>query len=210
MRSGCRSWSSSPWRQSSPPASAHSSEPAPAGASAGSPSALEIVDAGHPLLAGLAPPDLAVDLRDDALVAVAQPVEIEDAVEVVVLVLEDAGEPSLGIDLESLAVEVGGPEEGACGTAEAEPLTGKGEAPLGLLIRVGVAGRRRRDPEFGIDRDAAPPRAGLVDPAVGEDAKRHADLGCGQAHAGRGIHRLVEVAHESPQFVGDDLDRRGG
>src|SRR5690606_31840028 len=124
-------------------------------------SALEIVDAGEPGEAGTAPALLLDRLRRGLRVRVLEPVGVEDAVEVVVLVLEDAGEPAARLDLVVDAVEAGRAEDGARRAAQRVSLAGDRQAALRVLVLVGGAERERGDPQRRVDRDALVARARL-------------------------------------------------
>ena len=120
-----------------------------------------------------------------------------------------ASHPSASIS-NGVAVEIGRAQDRALGAPQREPLARERQAALGLLVDVGLAGRRRRDPQFGVDRDAAPACAVVVDPAVREEPKRHADLRCRETDARRGIHRLEHVARRACAVLVDRLDGEGG
>ena len=130
-------------------------------------SALGVVATGQPGLAGAAPAVLADRLRDLLAVRVHQAVRVEEAVEVVVLVLEDPREPAVRLDLERFAVLVLRTEQGALGAAEGEAFAGYREAALGLLVLVEFLhrlGDRGSDPQDRVHRDAAVHDLGIIGP----------------------------------------------
>jgi len=83
------------------------------------------------------------------------------------------------------------------------------QAPLDLLVRVGVADDRLGRGEVGVDHDATRRDAVVVGQLPGEDPQADPDLGGGEADAARGIHRLEHVGDELADAVVDDLDGLG-
>src|SRR6478736_6003899 len=171
-------------------------------------SGLDVVDARRPGRAGAPPAALAGDLLRRLPVAVVKTVDVEDAVEVIELVLHDAGAPAVDLDADGLPLQIDARDEHLLGSAEREPLAGEREAPFRLVVGVGFARHEGAHPQLGVDDDPAPRLALVVGVGVRVDPQRNPDLRCRQAHAGRGIHRLEHVRHERADVVGDLLDGR--
>ena len=115
------------------------------------------VDAGVPRVARLAPA-VALDRLAGLLgLPVVEPVDVERAVEVVVLVLHAAGEPAGRVELDPVPVDVEADDVRAVGALEREGLAGHGQAALGLLVGVRAL---LRDPRGGERRVDDVPRSG--------------------------------------------------
>src|SRR5829696_2085865 len=97
-----------------------------------------LVDTGVPRVARLAPAVAAHGLAGLLRLALVQTVDVERAVEVVVLVLHAACEPTGRVELDPVAVQVVADHVGAIGALEREGLPRHREAALGLLVRVGA------------------------------------------------------------------------
>ena len=97
---------------------------------------VEVVHAGHPGCPWSSPAALACDLLRGLPVAVAEPVDVEHAVQVVELVLQDARPPSTHLDPHARAVQVDAGNEDALGPPQREPLAGEGQTALRLVIPV--------------------------------------------------------------------------
>ena len=109
------------------------------------------------------------------------------------------------------SLEIGAGDQHRLGAAEREPLAGKRETALGLVVGVGLARLHRPHPQLGVDDHAAPGRAVVVGVRVRVDPQRHTDLWSRKTHAGRGIHRLEHVRDQRADLIRDVFDRgRGG
>src|SRR5438270_5768693 len=122
------------------------------------------------------------------------------ALQVVVLVLEDAGQKLVGADRQIVAVDVHAREVDLLGPHDGPVQPGDGEAALfvGPLPAVVV--------QHGVDDDVGP---GLVVGVVHEDPALHPDLRSGQPHAGGGVHGLDHVPGQAADAFVDVGDRRG-
>ena len=107
---------------------------------------------------------------------IGQPVGVKQAVEVVVLVLEDASQPPARFDLERGSPGIHRPQDRPLGSPQRKTRAGYREATLGLGVLICLADRHRGDPEFRIHGGSALDRAVLVAPVPHEDAQRHAHL----------------------------------
>ena len=122
----------------------------------------------QPAEPGDAPRVLALGLERGLAVGVRETVDVEHAVEMVVLVLEDPGEPAVGADRERLALQVDGLQDDALGAPQREALARERQSALRLGVLVRLAHRRRAEPQHGVDRDAAVQHVVVVRPAVDE------------------------------------------
>ena len=68
---------------------------------------LEIVNPGQPRAAGYAPAAFTHDLLCHSPIIAVQPVDVDHAIEVIMLVLQDSRQPALRFELVSLTVEIG-------------------------------------------------------------------------------------------------------
>ncbi len=114
----------------------------------------------------------------------------------VVFVLEDASEPTLGLNFKWLPVEPSCPQDGALGSGERKAFTRERQAALAVLIRVWSEGADRSDEQFWVDGRPAPRNPGLVGPSEGEDAQPHSDLWRSEPDAGRRIHGLEQISNQ--------------
>src|SRR5579875_284840 len=129
-----------------------------------------------------------------ALVRV-EPLDDEHPVEVVHLVLEAAGQQLVGLDVEWLAVEADATQ---VHLLRAHDRPGQaGDRQAALLVGPLAAGLD----DLGVD-DRGGPAAHVVD----EQAALHADLGRGEAHARRRVHRLDHVLDETHERAVDRSD----
>ena len=162
-----------------------------------------------PAQTGLTPPVGLHGLLRSTRPLALEPVDVEEAVEVVVLVLEHPGEPSGGFVAQVLTRQVLAGEDGALPAPEREGLPRHGQAPLDLLVGVGVTHDRLARGEEGVDHHAARRDAVLVAELPGEDPQADPDLRRRQAHSSGRVHRLEHVGDEVTHLIVDDLDRLG-
>ena len=130
----------------------------------------------------------------------AEPVHEEEAVQMIHLVLEDAGEQTFAFDLQGAAVPVDPPQQDAARAPDVLPEVRDGEAalleedlPLGL-------------DELGIEHDQELGRIPILGGIGDEETVRTAHLIGGQPQARRRVHRLhhlVDQALEVAIEVGD-------
>ena len=159
------------------------------------------VDARHPGQPGDVP---AVRLEHPLALAgpaPLEPVDVQRAVEVVVLVLHASSEPAGRVPLQPVALDVLPDDVRAQRADEGEGLAGDREAALGVVVRVRVLGRLAGGRDHGVDHHPAVRHAVVVGHLVGEDPQPHTDLGGREAHAVGGVHRGVHVLDELPEGV---------
>lgn len=126
-----------------------------------------------------------------------EPVDVEHPVEMVELVLEDAREPPMGLELERRAVEPGGAQQRAVRALEGKAFSRHRQAPLAVVPLVGLIDRRRADPQLGVDGDSRVSHVVFVGPVPDEQARVDADLGSREAYS-RGLgHRVPHVGDEA-------------
>jgi hypothetical protein len=155
--------------------------------------AFQLVHSRQPGLTSDAPSVLPNRLCGGLGVEVLQPVHVEHPVEVVVLMLEDAREPAVGVHLEWDVLPIHGPQHRKGGAAQREPLARNGQAALGLFLLVRITDRNRSDPQLGVDGDAAPPGFVVIRPVVHEHAQRHSHLRSRESDPGGGLHGVEQV-----------------
>lgn len=112
-----------------------------------------------------------------------KPINIEQTLEMVVLVLHDASEPAARFEFERLPVDILGTQERTCGSLERKPLTGKREAPL-IVLLARKPGLDRHDPQLRIDRHPLCGRLILVVVHPNKYSLAHADLRGGEPYTG--------------------------
>src|SRR5215469_12624835 len=122
--------------------------------------------------------------RELALLLV-EPVDEQDAVEVVGLVLYAAGEQLAALDRHRVAVHVEPGSDDPWRARRREHQAGQGQAGLVVFLLLAVQGEQRIDQV-----------PGLVPHVVGEHPQADADLRRGEADTGRVDHRLGEVLDE--------------
>ncbi len=132
------------------------------------------------------------------------PHRIEDAVEVIALVLHDARVKAFGDALDALSLEVVSAVTQLPHPRHDAAQAGDGQAPLPALFRLG-----RQWFEHRIDEDRAGHRVGVritrvahrrIRIAEDDETQRHADLGRGEPRATGRLHRLEHVADERTQL----------
>ena len=106
-------------------------------------SVLEVVDSGRPAQPGGTPASFAAGFSRGLLNCVGETVEVEHSIQVVVLVLEDPGQPPLRVDLERFPVDVGRLQNRLRGAVKRESLSRERETPFGLFILVGFSDLNR-------------------------------------------------------------------
>src|SRR5690606_1970362 len=116
--------------------------------------ALQVIDAWRPAEPRSAPPVLTFGLLGPTVLRVHQPIHVEQAVQMIELVLHDTREPAAGLDLEPLAIDVLRPQQRPRRSPESKPLTREGEAPL-YLILARQAGLEWCNPKLRVDRHPA-------------------------------------------------------
>jgi hypothetical protein len=121
------------------------------------------------------------------LAAVLDEVEVDDAVQVVELVLEDAGQPALGLDPELLAVPPPGLDREGRRPGDGALPVGRGEAPLLVRDRLRAALDHLR-----VDQGV---EGVLV--LDHHHPQGDADLRRGQADAGGGAHGVDQVVEQA-------------
>src|SRR3954468_20060599 len=94
------------------------------------------VGAGQPGEPGNAPAFLLDLLARPLAPAVVEPVDVELAVQVVVLVLHHPGEPARRLEFQRVALHIEALDPGPLGTLERIAQARYGQAALGLLVRV--------------------------------------------------------------------------
>src|SRR6478735_8780395 len=163
----------------------------------------------HPRQAGHSPAVALHGLARLARPLAGQPVDVEETVEVVVLVLQHPGEPAGRLVADLGAVE-GQPGQGrSLAAPQRVGLARDRQAPLDLLVRVGLADDRLGRGEVRVEDHAARRDAVVVGELPGEDPQAHAHLGCGQADPAGGIHGVEHVGDEFTDAVVDDLHGLG-
>ena len=133
-----------------------------------------------------------------------EPLQQQDAVEVVDLVLEHPAHQLVALDGDGLAVDVEAVEQDPVGAEDRPVEVGHRQAALDVLPLAVVVG------EGGVDDDA--PARPVVD-VVDEHPLLDADLGRGQAHAGSLVHGLQHVVGQAAEVgveLGDLAARAGG
>src|SRR6478609_3314999 len=169
-----------------------------------------LVDAWVPRAAGLAPAVALDGLAGLLGLAVVETVDVEGAVEVVVLVLHAPREPSGRVELDAVAVDVEADDVGAVGPLEGEGLAGHRETALGLLVGVRALLRDLRGGDGGVDDVPLLGHAVLVGHLPDEHPQPDPDLGCREPDAvGRDV-RLVHVLDEGAELVVEVRDEGGG
>ena len=131
--------------------------------------------------------------RDPFLAQAAQVVGEEDAVQVVDLVADGAGQVLLGVELERLAREVLRPHGDRQRAVHLVGDPGQGEAPLGVGLRA------LAPDDLGIDQDAERSRVLPHRDVHHGEAEVDPHLGRGEADAGGGVHGLDHVGGELAQ-----------
>jgi hypothetical protein len=128
-----------------------------------------------------------------------------DAVEVVGLVLQAAGEGAGALDRDRVAELVLAPADGEVRPGDGQVGAGEGQAALvvGVILRLDGQG------DLGVADQALPTAAEPVKAVVDEDGQVHADLRGGEAGAVGGRVGGEHVAQQVPQ-VGTELGHRPG
>lgn len=173
------------------------------------PLALEIVDAGRPGEAGNTPTVLPLGFLCASMFGVHEAIDVEQAIEVVVLVLHDASKPAARLNFEGFTLEIDGTQQRALRAAKSEPFPGERQAPFNLIF-AGQARFERGDPQLWIDGDAACGGLILVFVHPHEDALTNAHLRCGETDPGRCLACLEHVVYELTKLVIELGNRFGG
>src|SRR5690606_30565694 len=132
----------------------------------------------------------------------ADPIDEEDAVQVVDLVLERTGQEPLGLDPDGPAVPVQ-PLDDDAGRALDDLLQPR-DAETPLLVSLDLVARLEDDRIHEAER--LDPRLPDIDD---DDAAADPDLRRGEADAVRVVHRREHLVHQAPDLVVDLLDRLG-
>src|SRR6187401_2969158 len=132
----------------------------------------------HPRQAGHTPAVALDGLARLARPLAGEPVDVEEAVEVVVLVLEHPGKPAGRLVPDLPPVEVDPGDGRVLPTAQREGLPGNREAALDLLVGVGVAHDRLGRREVRVEDDSSRRDAVVVRQLPREDPQADADLRC--------------------------------
>ena len=137
-----------------------------------------------------------------------QAVEVEQAVQVVGLVLQAPGEQPGALQLHGVAVQVGAGDAGPVRAAGGELLARYGQAPL-VVVLAGAAGGPGAHLQPWVEHAAAVHHALVVRAVVDEQPQRHPDLVGGQADTvGRG-HGVEHVLHQVADLRRHLADRLG-
>src|SRR6476661_1826127 len=159
------------------------------------------VDAGVPGVAGLAPAVALDGLASLLGLSVVEAVDVERAVEVVVLVLHAAGEPAGRVELDPVPVDVEADDVRVVGALEGEGLTGHGQAALRLLVGVRPFLRDPRGGERRVDDVPLLGHSVVVGHLPDEDAQPDTDLWRRQAHTVGCDVGLVHVLDEGAEII---------
>ena len=137
-------------------------------------------------------------------------VSVENAVEVVELVLEDTGEPTFCLDPERSAVAVSAAEGGSAIAGEGCSLAGNGEAALLIGLSPKQMFTAARYDEGGVD-DLSCRQGFAIVVVPHKNAKPHAHLRGRQADAWGGVHSVQHVVNQSLNVVVEvDNERNRG
>lgn len=175
----------------------------------GAGSVFESLVSGVPAHSRCAPTALADDPQKNAVVSGVKSIDVQRPVQVVELMLKNAGTPSVGSNLDGVFVDVDASHDNVLRPPQRETLARKGQAAFGLLVLVGDASGRRRHVQNRIDHDATPRGTVVVRVAIHKQALPDPDLRCGQADSRGGIHRFEHVVHESAQRIVEIHHRSG-
>src|SRR6478752_224206 len=159
------------------------------------------VDAGVPGVAGLAPAVALDGLAGLLGLSVVEAVDVERAVEVVVLVLHAAGEPARRVELDPVPIDVEADDVRTVGTLEGEGLAGHGQTALGLLVGVRPLLRDPRGGERRVDDVTLLGHPVVVGHLPDEDAQADTDLWRREAHTVGCDVGLVHVLDEGAEII---------
>src|SRR6185312_7600803 len=139
-----------------------------------------------------------------------QPVEVEDAVEVVGFVLEAAGQQAGALDADRRPVGVDPGDLRPAGPTGGKALAGHRQAALPVIVGVGHRLRARAGFQYRVDHHTPVSDVVRICAVVDEHPQVHPDLvGCEPDALGCG-HRVEHVIDEGVQLSTELRDQPGG
>ena len=166
-----------------------------------------LVLTGHPRGARDGPAFAAQGLLPAAGPLAVEAVDVEVPVEVVVLVLHDAGKPAGGLEVDRVALHVEALKPDMVRTLQREAVAGSREAALRLRLLVGFLLRDlAQQCQHRVDHVAGVGHRTGVPEGPGEDAQTHTDLRGSQPYAACRHLGLVHVLDQGADLVIDHLD----